>query len=140
MHTHGNPNQWNGAYPDKDTLLDDINKGYLYVITHENGRIYGVFALIGGKDPTYEYIEGKWKSDTEYGTIHRIASDGMVSDVVKTAVDYCEKIIPSIRIDTHEKNKTMRHVLKKLGFVECGIIYIDDGTPRIAYQKVKKGV
>jgi len=141
MRKTGNPDQWGEEYPKKELLEEDIKKGELYVGEDSDVKIHFVFAFIVGDDPTYSYIEnGNWICDAPYGTIHRIASDGMVSDVVKTAVDYCEKIIPSIRIDTHEKNKTMRHVLKKLGFVECGIIYIDDGTPRIAYQKVKKGV
>ena len=28
----------------------------------------------------------------------------------------------------------MQHVLEKNGFVPCGIIYVEDGSPRIAYQ------
>lgn len=30
----------------------------------------------------------------------------------------------------------MRHILQKNGFSERGTIYISDGTPRIAYEKV----
>jgi predicted GNAT family N-acyltransferase len=30
----------------------------------------------------------------------------------------------------------MQQLLTKLGFVRCGIIYVDDGTPRVAYQRV----
>ena len=94
-----------------------------------------MFAFILGEDPTYSYIEnGNWLSDKPYGTIHRIAGDGTVSGVVKTAVDYCRETIKNIRIDTHENNKTMQHVLGKLGFSKCGIIYLEDGSPRIAYQ------
>jgi len=58
----------------------------------------------------------------------------MITGVVKMAVDYCKKTISNLRIDTHEDNKTMQHVLSKLGFSRCGIIYIEDGSPRIAYQ------
>ena len=31
----------------------------------------------------------------------------------------------------------MQKVLLKNGFQETGIIYVEDGTPRIAYEKVK---
>ncbi len=83
------------------------------------------------------YIEdGNWLSDEPYGTIHRIASDGTVSGVVKMAVEYCRKTILNLRIDTHEKNKTMQHVVEKIGFIRCGIIYLEDGSPRIAYQLI----
>lgn len=135
MRQSGNPDQWGTEHPKKEMLQDDIKIGQLYVGENEKGEIHFVFAFILGDDPTYSYIEnGDWISDKPYGTIHRIASDGTVSGVVKTAVDYCRNIISNIRIDTHENNKTMKHVVEKLGFVKCGIIYIDDGSPRIAYQ------
>ena len=31
----------------------------------------------------------------------------------------------------------MQHILEKNGFVSCGTIYVADGSPRIAYQKVQ---
>ena len=137
MRQTGNPDQWGTDKPRQELLEADIQKGELYVGTDDDGKIHFVFAFILGEDPTYSYIEnGQWLSDAPYGTIHRIASDATVSGVVKTAVDYCKKTILNIRIDTHEKNKTMQHVLAKLGFAKCGIIYIEDGTPRIAYQLI----
>lgn len=30
----------------------------------------------------------------------------------------------------------MQHLLDKNGFKYCGIVYVEDGTERIAYQKV----
>ena len=30
----------------------------------------------------------------------------------------------------------MQHLLEKNGFTPCGIIYVANGTPRIAYQRV----
>ncbi|MBQ3226206.1 MAG: N-acetyltransferase [Clostridia bacterium] len=135
MRQNGNPDQWGTEKPQKELLVEDIKKGELFVGENEAGDICFVFAFILGEDPTYSYIEdGNWLSDAPYGTIHRIASNGMVSGVVKMAVDYCRNTISNIRIDTHEKNKTMQHVVEKLGFLRCGIIYISDGTPRIAYQ------
>lgn len=135
MRQNGNPDQWGTDKPKKELLKDDIKKGELFVGEDDKGDIHFVFAFILGEDPTYSYIEnGNWLSDKPYGTIHRIAGDGTVSGVVKTAVDYCRETIKNIRIDTHENNKTMQHVLGKLGFSKCGIIYLEDGSPRIAYQ------
>ncbi|MBQ3554462.1 MAG: N-acetyltransferase [Clostridia bacterium] len=135
MRQNGNPDQWGTEKPQKELLVEDIKKGELFVGENEAGDICFVFAFILGEDPTYSYIEdGNWLSDAPYGTIHRIASNGTVHGVVKMAVDYCRNTISNIRIDTHEKNKTMQHVVEKLGFLRCGIIYISDGTPRIAYQ------
>ena len=42
----------------------------------------------------------------------------------------------SIRIDTHEDNKPMRRFLEKCGFKFCGIIYLEDGSKRLAYEKL----
>ncbi len=135
MRKTGNPNQWGADKPKKEQLLGDIKKGELFVGENEKGDILFVFAFILGEDPTYSYIEnGSWPSNEPYGTIHRIASDGTISGVVKMAVEFAKNTISNIRIDTHEDNKTMQHVLQKLGFIKCGIIYIEDGSPRIAYQ------
>lgn len=137
MRQSGNPTQWGTNKPQRSLLEDDIRKGELFVGENVDGHICFVFAFILGEDPTYSYIEdGSWLSDKPYGTIHRIASDGTASGVVKAATEFCTKTTSNLRIDTHENNKTMQHVLDKLGFKRCGIIYIDDGTPRIAYQRM----
>lgn len=41
----------------------------------------------------------------------------------------------SCAIDTHKDNKITRHLIEKNGFAKCGIIYVADGSPRIAYEK-----
>ena len=49
----------------------------------------------------------------------------------------CEvKKIPSIRVDTHEDNIGMQKLLEKCGFEKCGIIHLENGDPRVAYEKV----
>ncbi len=133
MRENGNPEQWNGAYPDVDTLLSDIEKRQLYVM-EENGHLYGCFALIGGEDPTYAYIEGKWRSDTPYGTIHRIASDGSRRGVFHQCVTFARETYDHLRVDTHEDNVTMQCAAQRNGFRYTGIIYLEDGSPRLAYE------
>ena len=136
MRKTGNHSQWTGKYPDEETLLDDILKQQLYVIK-ESERVHAVFAFIIGEDPTYKVIDyGKWLSDKEYGTIHRIASDGEIHGVFEIAVAFCENKISHLRIDTHEDNKVMQHLIAKNGFKRCGTIYLADGAPRIAFEKI----
>lgn len=103
----------------------------------EDSIIHSVFAFILGEDPTYNKIEGAWLDHSTYGTIHRIASDGTMHQVFKKAVDFCGEKCPHLRADTHEDNKIMQKVILKNGFQETGIIYVEDGTPRIAFEKVK---
>ena len=102
----------------------------------EGEIIHGVFYFYIGKDPTYDYMEdGAWASDTPYGTIHRIAGDG-TGGILKSAVAFCGSRIGHLRIDTHHDNVVMQNAVKKQGFQRRGIIYIADGSPRIAYDRI----
>ena len=135
MRENGNPNQWNGAYPDPETLRTDIEKQRLYVYK-KNGTIHGVFMLLLEEEPTYAYIEdGSWRPETPYGTIHRLAGDGEVKGLFAKCVAFCEGKVKYLRADTHFDNHTMQHLLEKNGFERRGIIYLKNGDPRIAYQK-----
>lgn len=137
MTANGNPTQWAGGYPWQDMLEEDIAAGNLYVICDET-TIHGVFAFILGEDPTYAHIEnGSWRSATPYGTIHRIAGDGS-GGMVQAALTYCSGIIGHLRIDTHADNSPMQHQVEKYGFSRRGIIYVEDGTPRIAYDRLER--
>lgn len=139
MRENGNPTQWGTHHPPESLLRADVENGQLYVI-EENGGVHGVFAFIVGADPSYARIDGgSWLSDSEYGTLHRVAGDGKVKNVFETALGYCEKTLGMrhIRIDTHENNLKMRHCIEKNGFSYRGIIYIpSDGTSRLAYEKI----
>ena len=97
--------------------------------------VYNDFHI--GDDSTYQVIDnGHWLSDEPYGTIHRIAGDGTIHGVLEIAVNYCKKQISHLRIDTHHDNKIMQHVIEKNGFKKCGIIYVKDGSERIAYELI----
>ena len=134
MRQNGNYAQWGTVYPPRTMLKDDVRAGQLYVC-RAGDVIYGVFAFILGDDPTYAYIEdGSWKNDGPYGTIHRVASDGTVRGVFSECLDYCRRQMKNIRIDTHESNLVMRHLVTKHGFERSGVIYLADGSPRIAYE------
>lgn len=117
-------------------MLNDIENNQLYVYENETG-IHAVFALIFGDDPTYSVIEnGSWISFKPYATIHRVASDRTIKGITKEIISFSETKINHLRIDTYIDNHIMRHILQKNGFSERGTIYISDGTPRIAYEKV----
>lgn len=133
MRDHGNPNQWYNNHPPLEQLEKDVENGDLYVICRD-GNIHGVFYFFVGEDPTYRKIEGgSWRSNSLYGTIHRIAGDGS-GGILKTAVAFAKRSISHVRIDTHEDNYVMQKAVTKQGFEKRGIIYIADGSPRLAYD------
>lgn len=141
MRDNGNNGQWVNGYPSLETIKDDIKKRVSYVIT-DNDTLAGTFAFIIGRDPTYEYIEGgQWLHDARpYGTIHRIARAEGRHGIFQACLDWCERQIPSIRIDTHADNRIMLQLMQKHGLRHRGTIYITDGSAREAFQIVDSGV
>lgn len=131
----GNPIQWGDGYPREEMVRNDIEQGISYV-AEVDGQIEAVFMYMFGDDPVYRVIEnGNWLNDAPYGVIHRVASRGNVKGIgakcILWGVDQCK----NLKIDTHDDNKVMQHVLEKIGFTRCGRIYVEDGSPRVAFQK-----
>ena len=136
MRQNNNQEQWINGYPQREVIVEDINLKRSYLIK-KNDTILAVFTFINGDDETYHDIEGKWLNDEKYGVIHRIGSNQIEKGMLAVAINYCFQFVNNMRIDTHQDNKVMQHLLEKLGFSKCGIIYLKDGSPRLAYQKAK---
>lgn len=133
MAANGNPTQWAGGYPSREILERDIEASQLFVCT-EQDAIHGVFAFAVGPEETYAQLEnGAWPNDEPYGTIHRIAGDGQVKGIFRECLQFCRGRIANLRIDTHEDNRIMQHLIEANGFWKCGIIHVRDNTPRLAY-------
>lgn len=135
--------QWNDDYPNEETIIKDIQLKESYVLI-SNKQIVGTFVLSFNEEITYKNIyEGKWKTNNLYGVLHRVAIDNCYKGqgLAKLILDFSEKEalkrgIKNFRIDTHEKNKSMRKFLEKNCFEYCGIIIVEDGTKRVAYEKI----
>lgn len=147
----GNPTQWispdGKTKPTKEQLEMDIAQSKSYVYTDALGRIHAVFYYDYGQEvePTYGKIDpargldntGKWIGPETYGVVHRIASDGLMKGAGRTCLRWAMDQSAHLRIDTHENNRPMQHVLGQLGFALCGTIYLEDGDSRLAYEWVK---
>ena len=133
----GNPDQWGRVHPPEQMIREDIAAGKSYVCT-EGEDILAVFYYDEGDDPTYARIDnGAWLNDAPYGVIHRIAVAVRGRGVVGKCFDFAFGKCGNVKIDTHENNLPMQKALEKNGFTRCGTIYIDNGDPRMAYQKAK---
>ena len=138
--------QWQNNYPNLDTINKDIEKGNAYVLV-ANERILGTVAVIFNGEKTYDTIyQGGWLSHGEYTTIHRLAVDSDyrgagISSLILESIERMslERGIYSIKVDTHRGNIPMQKFLQNQGFESCGIIYLEDGNERLAFEKVLGG-
>lgn len=136
----GNPDQWGPRnWPPESLIREDIEKSLSYVCCRR-GKTVGVFYYDYGKDiePTYREIDnGHWLDDSPYGVVHRIATDVSVKGAGSFCIEWAYAMSGHLRIDTHEDNKIMQHILEKSGFTRTGIIYVyEDRYPRFAYERI----
>lgn len=139
MRSSGNLHQWNDGYPSVDVVRRDIESGWCFVAC-ENDNILGTMSLICGPEPTYSYIEGKWSDDAPYYVIHRLAATAPGRNLARAMLDWAfnhitQRQCDTIRIDTHRDNCIMKHILTGYSFTMCGVIYLESGDPRDAYEK-----
>ncbi len=136
-------NQWQDGYPNKAVIEADIAAHTSYVL-EKDGEIVATAMLSFDNEPNYETLyEGEWLNTGKHGVIHRVAVrtayKGMgIADALINAFEQIsqQQGATSIKIDTHQQNKRMQRFLEKQGFVYCGIIYLPDGSPRVAFEKM----
>ncbi len=141
MAENGNPNQWGPTnWPPEALIREDISNGNSYVCLNDEDRIIGTFFYTQGDDiePTYREIEdGAWIEPGPYGVVHRVASDGTEKGTGAFCINWAYGQCGHLRMDTHGDNRVMQNLLKKLGFIHCGTIYVvEDNDPRLAYEKL----
>ena len=131
----GNPNQWGTLKPPREQIETDIKQGKSYVCV-DKGELAATFFYSDEVYPTYIKIyEGACVNDAPYGVVHRIASAGTVKGAGSFCLNWAFAQCGNLKIDTHHDNVVMQNTLKKNGFVYCGIIYLENGEARMAYQK-----
>ena len=133
--------QWQNGYPNEETVLDDITNGFGYVLV-EQDSVIAYAAIIFGKEPAYEDIDGKWLTNQDYVVVHRVATSNAVKGrgVATHLFILIEELsstqnVFSIKVDTNFDNIPMMRILGKLNYTYCGEIFFG-GAPRRAYEKV----
>ncbi len=141
MAENGNPKQWGPTnWPPEALIRQDIENENSYVCVNDGGTVIGVFYYTYGKDaePGYKAItEGAWVNDEPYGVVHRVAADGSEKGIGSFCINWAFEQCGHLRIDTHGDNVVMQNLLKKLGFVHRGTIYVEeDDMPRLAFERI----
>lgn len=151
--------QWQDGYPNAQSAADDVESGIAYLLVDSSKdsspaeynsstlplHIYGVASIAFGHEPTYDLVDGEgWQTgDLPYVFIHRVvvSQDEKGKGLTKAFFDFAEDMAKrqdaaSLRCDTHEDNLAMQRAMEKYGFKSRGTIYLEDGSPRIAYEKI----
>ncbi len=133
--------QWQNGYPNEQTVKNDIANGYGYVLV-EDDSIIAYAAVIFDIEPAYTDIKGKWLTDGEYVTVHRVATSnaikrkGMGTQLLQMIEELAsEQKVYSVKIDTNFDNVPMLKIMDRLGYTYCGEVFLS-GAPRRAYEKV----
>src|ERR1700749_1197882 len=102
--------QWQDGYPNPDSIQDDMDKGYAYVV-EEDGTLLLYAAVIFEKEPAYEEIQGKWLSNGKYVVLHRVAASPLAKgkNVATKFFQMMEGLavqnkVYSIKVDTNFDN------------------------------------
>ena len=138
MKESGNPTQWSGAYPAREDVIDGIKSGVSYVCCDSDEVVASFHFEENAHDAVYKNIfDGAWKNNEPYAVIHRIAVKYHGKGIVDFCFAECFRRFPNLKIETHEDNIPMQKCLLRAGFEYCGIVFLPDGSKRLAYQKTK---
>ncbi|MBE6793187.1 MAG: GNAT family N-acetyltransferase [Ruminococcaceae bacterium] len=138
--------QWQDGYPAREVIAADILQARSYAVMCDD-EIVGTFVVVDDGEPTYDHIyDGHWLTGDDgraYIALHRVAvavkkrGSGISTAIIDYATQYAKTHgRASVRIDTHAGNSVMRKMLEKHGFVYCGVIHLQSGAARVAYEKV----
>lgn len=137
--------QWQDGYPSKEDLRRDIESRNSYVLTNKDEIVATTVISLDGESTYNSIFNGEWITNEDYIVMHRVAvhdkykGKGIFKELIKEAeILALNKGISSIKIDTHRDNISMQRAVVKNDFKKCGIIYLEDGSERIAFEKVFK--
>ena len=74
-------------------------------------------------------------------SVRRAAPCGVrwhVHGIAAAMFAFAKERIDHLRIDTHQDNLPMQGAIAKAGFKRAGIVYVSDGTPRVAFDWLRE--
>lgn len=113
--------QWSEYYPNAEAFQNDINRGELYVMTHDHS-IVGVIVISTFMDAVYHPVTWLTPSDKNI-YIHRLAVHPkyQAQGFAQQLMDFAEKFTldnhySSIRLDTFSQNQRNQKFYERRGY------------------------
>lgn len=143
LKSYGSP-QWQDGHPNRQVLMSDIARQDNWVLM-VGKQVAGTATLQLTPEPSYQIIhQGQWaQPNAPYATIHRLAisSDFRGQHLSKFMFSNLLTIgqmqgMKNFRLDTHKLNKPVQHLATDFGFVQRGIVTVQDkiDTQRLGYE------
>ena len=133
--------QWQNNYPNENTVREDIENGYSFVLTDQD-VVVACAAVIFAPEPAYNKIDGAWLTHGDYAVIHRVAladeakGRGIATKLFQMIEPFCvSRGVFSIKIDTYFDNAPMLRLMEKLGYVYCGEVFFNGAVCK-AFEKL----
>lgn len=119
--------QWDSDYPKLDTVLNDITKGSLAKLTHNN-QLIGVISFDDFQEPEYKAVN--WQmAGKPIAVIHRlaVAPPFQGKGFAKQLIHFAETTIAksgyqAIRLDAYSGNEMLLGFYNNLGYKRAGEI------------------
>ena len=126
-------NSYRSVYGDRSFSLTILFRvGVMPDMTSD--PIVGKIENIVNENTYVEIFDGAWPDQMPYGTVHRLASKYRGKGIGRFCLDWAKERFGTLRADTHESNIPMQRALDGAGFTRCGVVYMDDGSPRVAFH------
>ncbi|MFO7842699.1 MAG: GNAT family N-acetyltransferase [Bacteroidales bacterium] len=134
--------QWNISYPDTYRLMQEIEKGSLYLMINK-GVPVGTITFDEQQDEVFNEVT--WKNnDGKFIVIHRIAvyPTWQRKGVGQKLIEFVEKFAQenkyqSVRLDVTTSNQKLIELYERLGFSQTGdILYPKQKIPFKCLEKV----
>jgi ribosomal protein S18 acetylase RimI-like enzyme len=132
---------WNSAYPDAESIKNDLAKGAIYVLK-DKGVCKGMMTLSDAEPEEYKHI--KWSDDSGIPLyLHRMAIHpkwqrmGLARDLINFADNFARKNgYNCIRLDVFSPSERARQLYEKQNFHKIGSFHFAyQQVPYVCYEK-----
>ena len=122
--------QWDENYPDRETILQDLDTKTLFVY-REGEELLGIVVLNEFQDEEYAEINWSTSTDDKNIVVHRLAvrPDQQGKGIGRKLMDFAEQWsrenkYDAIRLDTYSQNPRNQRFYTKRGYTDLGPVYL----------------